>query len=234
MEENSLGRLAGALISPVKTFRSIGERPTWVVALLVLALVLGSVSYVVSLRTDWEDIIRQSVRESGRDVPAQALEQQISITKKIGPYLAIAGGLIFLPGGFALFALVLWVTFKLLGSELDYRRSFATTLHAMMPLALGQLLSLPAVLSRATIGYQDIKAGSFLPTNLALLAPDGTSHAVMALLASLDLFSLWVVVLLIVGFHLVARVSKAAAAGGVLVLWALFILIKVGWASLFG
>ena len=57
---------------------------------------------------------------------------------------------------------------------------------------------------------------------------------VMALLASLDLFSLWVVVLLIVGFHLVARVSKAAAAGGVLVLWALFILIKVGWASLFG
>ena len=39
MEESSFGRLVGVLVSPAKTFKAIGEKPTWVLALLVLSFV---------------------------------------------------------------------------------------------------------------------------------------------------------------------------------------------------
>ena len=39
MENSSFGRLIGVLVSPGKTFRSIAERPTWGVALVVFMLV---------------------------------------------------------------------------------------------------------------------------------------------------------------------------------------------------
>ena len=38
LEDSSAGRLIGVLVSPVKTFQSIAARPTWAVALIVLAL----------------------------------------------------------------------------------------------------------------------------------------------------------------------------------------------------
>ena len=36
MEDSSFGRLIGVLVSPGKTFRSIAERPAWLVPFLVL------------------------------------------------------------------------------------------------------------------------------------------------------------------------------------------------------
>ena len=39
LEDSSAGRVIGALVSPVKTFRSLAERPTWGVALVVLLVI---------------------------------------------------------------------------------------------------------------------------------------------------------------------------------------------------
>ena len=48
-----------------------------------------------------------------------------------------------------------------------------------------------------------------------------------ALLSSLDLFSIWYLVLLIIGFAYVARVSKARSAVIIVSLWILVLLIKL-------
>ncbi len=69
MEDSSFGRLLGAIVSPGKTFRSIAERPTWAAALLVLLVASGAVAYVVGLRTDYRDVIVQSVKEKGAGHP---------------------------------------------------------------------------------------------------------------------------------------------------------------------
>src|SRR5688572_32534991 len=51
MESSSFGRLIGVLVSPVKTFAAIAERPTWLVAFLVVVLVPRSEEHTSELQS---------------------------------------------------------------------------------------------------------------------------------------------------------------------------------------
>jgi hypothetical protein len=131
-------------------------------------------------------------------------------------------------------ALLFWVVLKLLGAEFPYKTSFATSVHGLMPTGVSSLLSLPVILSRAEFAYEDVRTGSILASNLGVFASEETGVAVRTLLASIDLFSVWSVILLSIGYSVVGRVSQAKAAATVVALWAVWIAIKVGWASIAG
>jgi len=232
MEDSSFGRLLGALVSPVKTFRSIAERPTWGAALLVLLVASGAVAYVVGMRTDYRDVITQTLKEKGRDVPEAQLEPQINMMQKAGPIISACTVPVFIVLVVLLGALVYWVVFKLLGSDFSFKTSFATTLHAGMPGVIAALLTLPVILSRASLGYADVKSGTFLQSNLAFLAPADAKAWVTALYASIDFFSLWSVVLSIIGYKAVSRLSTQQVAAVVVLVTLLFIGVRVGLAAL--
>jgi hypothetical protein len=234
MNGASAGRLVGVLTSPVKTFRELGEKPTWALALVVLVLCSVGLNLLASPRIDYEDIIKQTVAKSGRQVPQEQLDKQIEFMKKARVPLAFAGAVV-APILFALLALLPWVAFKLLGSDLDFRQSFSVLLHSLMPTVVLSLLSIPIVLSRATWGYQDLRSGGFLASNLAaLFGSTDTRPALYTLMACIDFFGLWSLVLLMVGYREVAKVSTAKAATTIGVLWLLYVGIRVGWAALFG
>lgn len=232
MENSSFGRLFGALFSPGKTFRSIAERPTWGVALLVLLLVSGVVAYVVGQRTDYRDVITQSLKEKGRDVPEAQIEPQIAMMEKAGPIISAISVAIFIPIVMLLAALIYWVIFKLLGSDFSFKSSFSVTLHSGMPAIIAALLTIPVVLSRASLRYADVKSGTFLQSNLAFLAPENAKAWVTALYASVDFFSLWSLVLAIIGYKALSRLSTKSVAAVVLLVTLLFVGVRVGFAAL--
>lgn len=232
MEQTSLGRLVGTLVAPGKTFTAIAGRPTWAAALIVLLAISLVVTLVVTPRLDMGKMIREQIESSGRKVPAETLDRQVEMMQKFRWVFAFAG-VVIQPIVYVIVALVFWVVFRLLGSELDFRRSFAVTLHGFLPLAVAGLLSIPVILSRSELDYEQVKAGSFLFSNpAAFLAPE-TAKWMVALLASLDLFSLWCAALLGIGYRIVARVSRGAAFGAVGALWAVYILGKVGLSAIF-
>jgi hypothetical protein len=232
--EIGLGRLAGVLVAPVKTFRSIAERPSWWAALAVIVLSSLAVGLIAAPRIDYEDIIRQQIAKSGREVPQEQLDKQIEFFKKARTPLLAAQAVV-APLFLALLTLIPWVAFKLLGSEIDYGRSLSVTAHASMPAVVAGLLSIPVILSRTSLGYEDVRSGSFLKSSLAaLLGTPEMKAPVYSLLSSLDVFSLWTWALLFLGFREVAKVSTAKAAATIGVLWLLLVGAKVGWAALFG
>ena len=104
--------------------------------------------------------------------------------------------------------------------------------HAGMPVVVSILLSLPVVLSRARLGYDDVKSGSFLQSNLAFLAPEGSKAWVTALYASADFFAIWSLILSVIGFKAVSRLSTQAVAVTVVVISLLFVAVRVGLAAL--
>jgi hypothetical protein len=231
LEDSPFGRLIGVLVSPGKTFRSIAGRPTWGAALITLILATTVLGFVTAQRTDYRDVITRSVAESGRDVPAEALDRQISFMEKAGPYFSLAGSVFVIL--ITLFsALLYWVAFKLLGGEFSYKSSFSVVLHAGMPVVVSVLLSLPVVLSRARLGYDDVKSGSFLQSNLAFLAPEGARAWVTALYASADFFAVWSLILSVIGFKALSRLSTQAVAVTVVVISLLFVAVRVGLATL--
>lgn len=237
LEDSSFGRLFGALVSPAKTFRSIAERPTWGVALVVLLIVSTAVGVLANQRIDKNDM-RQMMQErieksrGGQATPeevdrAMAMGEKVnSVTRWLIPvfslvvYLVIAA-LFF--GAFRFFG----------GSEIPYKTSFAVTLHGLMPALVAALLTLPVILSREHINLKDAQSGNLLASNLGAFAPESLGTAARSLLSSLDFFSLWSILLLIIGYRLAAKVSTATAATVVVVLWALYVAAKVGLAAMF-
>jgi hypothetical protein len=233
MESSSFGRLIGVLVSPGKTFRSIAERPTWAVALLVILLVIGAVWYLAGTRTDFRDVMTQTLEQRGREVPAAQVEQQVEVMEKAGPLINAISRPVVTVLLLLFSALLSWLIFKLLGADFSYRSAFAVTVHASMPYVVNQLLSLPVILSRASLGFDDLKTGSLLQSNLAFLAPADAPAWQLAALASLDFFGLWGLVLSIIGYRAISRLSTQAVAITMIVLWLVFVGIGVGLAAAF-
>ena len=234
MNDSSIARVVGVLFSPARTFELIRERPTWLVVLLILVVVSMISGYFVTQKMDIEEVVRSSIADSGRQVTEEQIEQGIAIQEKVMPVISIVGPLVFFPAACLLMALLFWVLLKMLGGEFPYKTSFATTVHGLVPSGISALLTLPVVVSRGELSYEEVRSGSVLASNLAMFASDETSNAVRSLLASIDVFSIWSVILLTIGYTVVAKVSRGKAAAAVIGLWAVYILFKVGAAAVFG
>lgn len=232
MEQSSFGRLVGVLVAPAKTFKSISEKPTWVVALLVLIVLGVGVTMMMSGKMDWAEMTRDQMAAQGREIPEDQLEKIIDFQEKFGPAMMIGGGAIGTPLVYLLVALIFMVVFKMLGGDLDFVRSLSVVLHGMMPRAVLALLSFPVILGKQQLDFEELKDGSVLVSNLGAFAPEDAGPALVALLSSIDLFSIWVVFLLVIGYSTVARVSKGAAAGGIVALWLVYVLGKIGLSTL--
>ena len=75
------------------------------------------------------------------------------------------------------------------------------TLHAYMPALVAALLTLPLILSRTSITIKEAQGGGSWPPTSAPSLPESLGPAAQALLSSVDFFSLWTLVLLIIGYR---------------------------------
>jgi hypothetical protein len=235
MYESGFGRVIGALISPDKTFRSIAERPTWVVPLLLLVALSLGVGLVMQQRVDQGELVKYQMEKVGVDLGKEQLEKieseaenQSSTKQTLG---MVFGGIV-AAGVYFLLAALFLVTLRLVGSEINFFRSLAVTVHGLLPHAVAALLNIPLALSRSEISPEEMMSGGVLASSLRPLAPE-ESPVLASLLGSLDFFTIWSVVLLILGFRTVARVPTRTAATVVLVLWGLWVLGKAGFAAVF-
>jgi hypothetical protein len=236
MKDSSWGRLIGALVAPGETFRSIAERPTWLPPLLVLALLGGAVSFVLQMRTDPEEMVRGQLEMIKVDVPQEQVDKMIedaeSRTTGAKAGLAVIGAM-GQPLVCAVVAVLFWIGFKLFGSEMDYLRSLATTLHGYLPLAVSFLINLPLMFTRETLTFEEASSGGVLVSSLKALAPEDAPPVTEVLLGSIDLFTVWALILLAIGSREVAKVSTAVASGIVILFWLVFVVGKVAIAAAF-
>jgi hypothetical protein len=226
MHDSSFGRLIGALVAPGRTFQSIAQRPTWVVPMLVLVLLSTGTAYLMFQRVDFMEIMREQMADQGRPVPSE-MEQAGGFMQGCYTAAFFLGSIAIPLAGAAFFLL-----FNFFGGKLRYPVSLSVLLHSMMPLAVSSLLTLPIILSRDTFTVEEVQGGRLLPSSLAVLAPEDAGPQLLALLSSVNFFSLWCMVLLVIGYSLAARVSKTTVAITVLSLWVLFTLVTVGLAGL--
>ncbi len=232
MYESGFGRLIGVLISPRKTFAAIAGNPTWGAAMVVLVLIASGVGYLTAQRTDQADVLRGTFAASGIELPEEELEKGIERAEKSGSVTSLLSGL-FVPVLGLLLALVFMVVFKLVASDLDFGSSLSVVLHSLMPLAVSSLLSIPVVLSRASIGYDDIRNGSLLASNPAFLLSDEASAPLRSLLGSLDVFTIWTLILLAIGYSQVGKMPLRKAGITVFVLWLVcWVGLKAGFSAL--
>ena len=209
----------------------IRDSPTWLVAFLVVVLSPVIPTIIAMPKMDWEGITKAQLERMDVQLPQDQLEKRIEMTEKIGPYFAYLAP-VFFAIGLLLFALVFWGAFTLAGGELGFKRSLAVVSHGMMPVVVSTLLSLPIIIGLDKIGADVAAQGSYLKSNLAAFAPEGANAVVLNLLSHLDVFSIWTLVLLIIGFAICGKVKQSTSAITVVLLWLVYCAIGVGFAAL--
>ena len=230
---SALKDLIGALTSPAATFERLRSNPVWLGAVVILLLVAIVGTAVTVPKIDFAEITRAQIEAGGQQVTEEQMDTALAFGEKFGAIMAFAQAGLMLPLGWLLIALLMWVLIRMLGGlDLSFKQSFSTTVHAMAPWILHTLLSLPLLFARSEVSAEEIQTGGVLKHTLASFVE--AEGALQQAFVSINVFSIWAVVLLGIGFSVVGQVSRAKAFGAAFGLWVLGVVVKVALASLQG
>jgi hypothetical protein len=226
------GRLIGVFFSPKQTFASIAERPSWLAPLALMVILGIGVGAMLNAKMNWAEYIRHKAEESSRfsqlseEQKDRALAGQIKFWSNFSYGVAVVA----VPVSALLFSLIYWGAFNLFrGAGLRYGQAFGITSHAFLPTAIANILALIILPLKS---YGDVDPENIVATSLRAYLPDGAPKPLVALGGSLELFWIWFLVLVAIGFAAAnpKKIKPAASFGIVFGLWAVWVLAKVAWA----
>lgn len=219
--KNFFSRLGGVYFSPGETFREIGRAPRAWMPLLAL-LILGTVSgYFMSTKIDiaamQEAQLEQAVAD-GKMTQEQADNALAMTAKASGVMITVASGI-----GSLFFVFVIAGFFKLISALIAAENSFngvlSVTAYAILAVTIVQTVLLIIILSiKDPMDFTATNASAILASNLgavmsALFGEDALPKFLMRLAGWVDIFAIWIIALLSIGYAAVSvklKTSKAA------------------------
>lgn len=221
---NSFQRIIGVLFSPDATFASIARRPDWVLPLVLLLISSLAVGIVIAQHVDFGAAAREAM-EQNKNMSQEQLDRGVKMAGSIGKvttYLSPVLSLI----GLLIIAGVLLLAFRLFGGEGDFKQAFSVVCYASIPSIIKGLLMLIIIVAKGGIIPAQGLA-TLVRTNLGFLVDYKANPMGFALLSSFDIFSIWYLALLIIGFAYVSRLSRVKSAVIIISLWIVVLLIKL-------
>jgi hypothetical protein len=232
--KNALARVVGVFTSPKETFADIGARPTWLVPLIIVLVCQLGFFALVGQHVGWQTIMTQQVEKSPQvqNLPADQKQLAIERAAKFGPWGYYGGVLVGVPIIFALLALVLLGSMNMFGGRFSFKQSFAIVAHASL---IGVIASILGVIVLFAKPVEDFDVQNPLAFNLGAFLPAETAKWLVALASSFDLFTFWSIGLLATGYAAASGKMKFSKALTAVVLpWAVYVVLKVGWAAFWG
>jgi hypothetical protein len=226
--------LLGLYGSPGKQFVSIVRKPQfWMPVVALLALNLAFTA-VWSSKVDPTEFMKAQNEESSRwaDRPAEQREAILNAqTRFFGVFtwiFALAIPLVLL----AVVTGVLFFVFRFFyAGELGFAQALGIVAWSF--LTVGLINSPLILLTLALKGDWNLNPQEALRANISMFLDKGeTAKALYALASSLDLFSFWTMFLLASGFGIATRRSASSALPGIVIPWAIWVLLKTGWAAI--
>jgi hypothetical protein len=232
-------RVANTFAAPSKTFEDIkrGNRSWWLP--FVILAVCGYVFFAaVTLKVGWAQVAENSIHMNPKSEErlAQAPPAQREMSMKwtqygmeggfaIGPVLILVFGVIIVTA--------LWGTINFVfGGKAKFGSVLAVWMFAALPGILKSLLG--AVVLFAGSAPESFNLNNFAPTSVgAFLSPIETNPAIYKLASSLDVTSIWYMILMGMGLAIVAGVKRTSGYIAVFGWWAIVVLVGVGFAAAF-
>jgi len=144
---------------------------------------------------------------------AEQMETGRKFFSTFGAIFLIAGMpiAIFILGG------VIWVTARIVGGSLSYSQGAVIATFSMFP----RLLDMVSGAVQALLMDESTLNGRYrVSLGLGrLLDPDTANPVLVALLGRVDVFTIWITVLVALGLKVLAKVSTAQAAAGAAIVW---------------
>jgi cell division protein FtsB len=231
-------RVTCTFSAPSKTFEDIkrGNRSWWLPFILIV--VVGYIFFAaVAVKIGMQQVVDNQIHlnTAQEEKLAQAPPEQREMATKISLYVtegAFIANPVLLLAGVALLSLGLWGTINFVfGGKATYGSIFAVWMYASLPGIIKSLLGTVIIFTGAAPESFNIK--NFAPTNIgAFLNPVETNKALYAIACSLDVVTIWTLVLLGIGTSMVANVKRNSGYIAVFGWWAIFLLIGLCWDAI--
>lgn len=221
-------RVVDTFVAPTKTFTDIRRNASWWLPFLLGIIV--SLVFVVSIdrQIGFEEVAQANINRSAQaqermssltDAQRQQSMHVIATSTKVVSYAYPVIALIF-----ALIAAgILTMSFNFgLGAKADYKQYLAIWFYAGLPFLIKFLLAAISIFAGVSAEHFDIN--NPVGTNVGWYLTSDSPLWVRTLLSSADIFTVWVVLLLILGCSTVARVKRGSAAIVIIGWWVLIIL----------
>lgn len=228
-KSNPAQRIGGVIVAPDGTLREIAARPDWVVPLILILLVSILTNILGSPHVDFETSVRESLED--RNLSPDEIEQGLEFSRIIQKFL-IPLTILMVPLSLLILAAATWLAFRVMGGEGTFRQSWAIALYAWIPQLIKMLIVTLLILRAGTVTMEEVQ--TILKSHPGALVDPSEQPMMFAFLSSLEIFNIWTLVLLGIGFSYAHLTSRARAFTIVLVLWVVVVLGKIGLAALQG
>jgi len=254
-----LERFLGVFISPGSAFTDIARKPNFIAPLVVSILASVAVTETMLAKIGMERIIRMSIEQSGRasSMSAEQMQQAVQQGGKVGAIFAHVAGLLGTPIVVLIVAaLGILILVPIFGAQANFRTIFSAVCYANLVGIIGAVMALAMIL----LGDPErFNPQNFIPTNVGFfLNPAETSKSLYSFAASIDILTVWYLILVAMGLSAASdpKLKPAETTAGVgkpgtpsvkarkvntlpillcyVGLWVIWILLKMGWSALMG
>lgn len=220
-ELSAVQRIMGMYFSPRRIFEYLREKPKWLVPFILICLVAMVSNFLakdIAIQEQKERVLMSDrIPDEQKDAIIERIESSASGPQAYIQHAATPVVIFIILSVVA--AIFLFFGNMLFGGQASFRQMLSMYAHAGVIALPAAIVKVPLMLSQQSLRVY---------TNLAILLPaDAEQTFLHRLLSKFDLFTIWEVVLLIIGISAIYRFSTGKASTIVLILWALWIVLSV-------
>ena len=182
----------------------------------MLVFVIAAAVLYFATRTAMEPIMSAEF-ERGMAANPNLTPEQMEAGRK---FAGIAGGIFVLVGTPIMMLLlggIVWIVSRVLGKALSYSQGTTIAAFAMFPRLVESVVSAVQAL---LMDEQELNSRYKVSLGVGrFFDPDTANSVVLALLGRIDVFTLWVTILIAIGIKVMGRTSTAQAVAGAALVW---------------
>ncbi len=222
----SISLLFKVLWSPGEAMFTLSKSPKVLAPIVFLCLFSTLTGAVIMTKVDTGELAMRAIEKSPQgknlsDETKEAMRQRVSspAAKVFGLAATVIGPIVVI----TLVGALYFAVFTMLGREGSFKTFFSITAFAFIPGIFRQLAAMLSAFVVPTSAIMPDELGSLSPA--VFLDRDAVSPVLFAGVGMIDLVSIWILILLIIGYGFVTRkslskVSRASAVVGVFLVYA--------------
>jgi hypothetical protein len=233
-------RLTGVFFEPGKAFADIAERPTWFVPLLLI--ILATVAFYVTYgqHIGWRSFVQDqidnnaSMQRQMQNLSPEQRQQSMAVQEKFMPIVYEVGPVIGMPLLYLFSSLILLgIASGLMSAGVKFKQIFAIECYAGLVGIVAKALGIVVMFLKNPEQFNLMNPLAFNPA--AFMDQKTASKFIYTLAMGCDLFTIWALILTVIGLKAAAgkRLSTGGAAVAVILPYALLLLLGATVAGAF-
>jgi hypothetical protein len=198
-----IARITGVFFNPKPTFADIAKRPSWIAPMLLLFVIYLGLNFALVSHADWVAVTKDQIAKSKfaarqiEQLPEEQRDRAIEQGAARAKIVRYVRGVIGWPLLILVVSAIYFGAFKLGGARTNFAAAFAVTTFAYLPMGLRELIAIPVTFVKDPAS---IDPENFLASNPAAIFGNDLATWQLVPLGFLDVFGLWALVLMAVGF----------------------------------